>query len=390
MTDTEKTVLSLIQSSLFPQNKVMQEPDASVFSEMKVQAIAALPRDYLKDHPILDPDLQKKWSQHIGIQQGQWIRVMHGQEQLLDLLEANGIPCVILKGASAAMTYPHPYLRSMGDVDFLVHCADLDRAAVLLETNGYRLTHEKDHTKHHYGYTKNGIRFELHWRVPLVSENDEKWMTVFENGIDQRETHSIDGFSFPTFPTLLNGLVLIFHIDQHLREGLGLRQIIDWMMYVNGLSDEEWEALLNLLRDAGVDKLALTVNAMCEKYLGFPKNLSQGAESAVCDKLMALIMEKGNFGQKAGIDGRTAAFALSSTEKGGFFKRLQAGGLAQWKAAKRHKLLRPFAWIYQSFRIIGIFLKNKMTPKRFLEQQRKGREQCELLEALGLSLKRTI
>ena len=393
MTSTEKTVLSLIQASLFPRSSAAEETiplDTSVFTEMKVQAIAALPQDYLKNHPIADPDLRKNWTQYIGLLQAQWVRVMHGQKQLLDLLEANGIPCVILKGAAAGMAYPHPSLRSMGDVDFLVHFADREKAAELLEANGYTLAHEKDLTKHHFGYSKNGVEFELHWRIPLVSETDEKWMSVFERGIDDREWHETDGYRFPAFPRLPNGLVLIFHIDQHLRSGLGLRQIIDWMMYVNGLSEKEWEALLPLLRDAGVETLALTVNAMCERYLGFQKHLSRGAEPAVCDKLMALTIEKGNFGRKAGIEGRTAEFTLSSTGKGSFFKRLQKGGLCHWKAAEKHKFLRPFAWLYQSFRITGIFLRSGMTPKRFMAQRRKGIEQRELVEALGLRIDRTI
>jgi hypothetical protein len=100
--------------------------------------------------------------------------------------------------------------------------------------------------------------------------------------------------------------------------------------------------------------------------------------------------EKGNFGRKAGIGGKTAEFSMSATERGGFFRRLQAGGLLQWKAAKKYKFLRPFAWIYQGFRIIPILIKNKVTPHDLLTQRQKGLEQCQLIEAMGLSLDRTI
>lgn len=55
-----------------------------------------------------------------------------------------------------------------------------------------------------------------------------------------------------------------------------------------------------------------------------------------------------------------------------------------------YTILRPFAWIYQVGRIVGIFIKNKTTPKQILAQREKGKEQRELLTALGLSLDRMI
>ena len=116
------------------------------------------------------------------------------------------------------MAYPRPTLRTMGDVDFLVKRSDFEKAAALLEENGYVLTHEKDFVSHHYGYAQNHISFELHRRIPLVAETDEKWMSRFEEGIDAREWHETEGYRFPTLPVTLNGLVLMLHIDQHLRK----------------------------------------------------------------------------------------------------------------------------------------------------------------------------
>ncbi len=84
------------------------------------------------------------------------------------------------------------------------------------------------------------------------------------------------------------------------------------------------------------------------------------------------------------------AFSLSATEKGGFFRRLQAGGLIRWKAAKEHKILRPFAWIYQLGRIIKILIKNGVSVGKVREQKEKGLEQRRLIEALGLKMDRTI
>ena len=381
------TVFEILKASLFTDEPVEVDDWKSVFAEMKAQAIAGLPAEWLKKHPIPDA---AEWSAYCTLQQGQWIRVMHGQKQLLELLDEHNIPCVILKGAAAAMYYPHPTLRSMGDVDFLVKREDLDRAAEVLEASGYELEHEKDLSKHHFGYSKGGVHFELHWRIPLVREDDEKWMSFFKDGIDHKEFRTIGDFTFPVFHEVLNGLVLIFHVNQHLREGLGLRQIIDWMMYINQLSESVWqEQMIPMLEQTGMKTLAFTVTSLCQTYLGL-RPIVENPEEYPYEALMGLVIEKGNFGRKAGINGRTVAFVISSTEKGSFFRRLQAGGLSRWKAAKKYKVLRHFAWIYQAFRIMGIFLRNKMTPKRFAEQRRKGIEQRKLLEELGVLIDRTI
>ena len=377
-------IFDILRASLFTGENLTVPDWKPLFSEMQAQAVAALPAKWLPTHLNAEP-----WLTYCTLQQGQWVRVMHAQDRLLQLMEEHGIPCVILKGSAAAMAYPYPTLRSMGDVDFLVKRCDMNRAAALLESSGYTLTHEKDADSHHYGYAKDHISFELHKRVPLISEFDEDRMAFFENGIDEREWHETEGYRFPVFPAVLNGLVLIFHINQHLRSGLGLRQIIDWMMYVHTLSPEKWEELQPLLKSTGQERLAKTVTLMCQRYLGLEKIVEEDVSLPV-DDLMAYIMEKGNFGRKAGLDGSIAAFGLSSTVKGGFFRRLQAGGMSRWKAARKHAVLRPFAWIYQAFRILGLMVKNKKGPKKILEQSRHGVEQRELIEALGLQMDRTV
>lgn len=116
---------------------------------------------------------------------------MHAQDQLINLMEQHNIPCVIIKGAAAMMYYPHPSMRAAGDIDFLVKREDYDKAAGILENNGYQLEQEKNPEKHHYGYEKNGISFELHKRLGIIKDTDEKLLSLFEKGITNREWHTI-------------------------------------------------------------------------------------------------------------------------------------------------------------------------------------------------------
>ena len=191
-------MFDILRASLFTGEDVSLPDWEPVFTEMKQQTVAALPCMWLQTQPDAKP-----WLSYCRLQQARWIRVMHAQDQLLDLLETQDIPCVIIKGAAAAMAYPYPTLRLMGDVDFLVKRTDFEKAAALLEENGYALAHEKNSASHHYGYSKDRIRFELHKRIPLVAESNEKWMTFFENGIDKREWRETEGHRFPVLPPVL-------------------------------------------------------------------------------------------------------------------------------------------------------------------------------------------
>ncbi|MBO4356047.1 MAG: nucleotidyltransferase family protein, partial [Clostridia bacterium] len=262
-----KPVFSLIKESLFPSGEEIEITDwDAVFREMKAQSVAVLPFNWLKDHHC---DQSEAWERYCSMMTGRWLYLMHAQDSLLRLLEENSIPCVIIKGSSSAVNYPVPSFRTAGDVDFLVKRCDFERAAALLENSGYKPEEENRESFHHFGYHKDNVSFELHRRLGIIREEDEELIALFEKGIDRRVIKVAEGFSFPSLPDDLNGLVLVFHIDQHLRSGLGMRQIVDWMMYINSLPSDDWKNdVIPVLRKTGTEKLALTVTVMCQRYLG--------------------------------------------------------------------------------------------------------------------------
>lgn len=391
-----KDLFQILQASLFPYYFTTTTRFAldwpTLFSDMKDQAVAALPLYYLKENPIPDQDLQSTWTSFIFRQQANWIRVMHRQSELLSLLEANNIPCVILKGSAAAMAYPHPSLRMAGDVDFLVKRSDFHKAVEVLELNKYVYSHEKNDSVHHYGFEKNGVSFELHRRLGIISEENEELLSLFEKGIENLAWHEVEGFRFPTLPPILNGLVLLFHINQHLRSGLGLRQIIDWGMYVSKLDPSYWPALEREIQSVGMETLAITVTTMCEKYIGIKPSFEYktSTDDQLVDDLMEYILQAGNFGKKTGKEGKTASVFLDMSNPIRIIKRLQAGGLTRWKAARKYSFLRPFAWLYQVGSISSELIRNKMGPRKMMEARKTGLEQRELINRLGLDVERMI
>ena len=105
---------------------------------------------------------------------------------------------------------------------------------------------------------------------------------------------------------------------------------------------------------------------------------------------MEYVLAKGNFGRKSGEKGKIASVFLDMNNPIRAFKRLQTGGEARWKAAKKYIVLRPFAWIFQITFIIRELNRNKITLNQFGEQREEGLEQRKLIEKLGLQVERMI
>jgi len=77
--EINQTVFKLLRASLFS-NESFSLPDwKPVFEEMKVQTVARLPGEWLKTNL----PTAKTWLNYCAQKQGQWVRVMYGQDQLL-------------------------------------------------------------------------------------------------------------------------------------------------------------------------------------------------------------------------------------------------------------------------------------------------------------------
>lgn len=392
MNEINKVMFQLLNESLFPdkftESKLKGEYDwQAVYAEMNYQNVSSMAGIWLKKHPISDSLLYDKWCNRCVAYQGRWAQVMIAQNELLGLLEKNNIKCVIIKGVAAGMYYPQPFLRSMGDVDFLVKRTDYENAANILENNGYSIAEDKVNTRHHYCYKKDGVIFELHRRLAIVSESNERLLSLFEKGIDDRENKTIGRFTIPALPAELNGLVILFHIEQHLRTGIGLKQIIDWMMFL--YENDGIQSLLPVLKECGLERFANSVTVMCQRYLGL-KTFVQDTGNYPCEELMEYILEKGDFGRKSSINGRiTSSFLLVKNPKD-LFKRLQKGGQHRWKYVGKLKLFKSMAWIYQVGYILKLLWTYKVSPLKLIKLKKQSLQHRNLMTSLGLNANRMV
>ena len=171
--------------------------------------------------------------------------------------------------------------------------------------------------------------------------------------------------------------MLLEHISLHLEEGLGLRQILDWMLYADKVLDDQlWQdAFAPLLRELGLETLALTVTRMCQMYLGLRTDITwcAGADEMLCQYLMEYIFKQGNFGRKLQRGANRAVIVLDATKDlRTLFRILQYEGCKNWKAVSRFPILKPFAWLYQLLRyfIKGLRTKNPLAFLRNAAERR--------------------
>lgn len=358
----------------------------SVNQELKSQTIHYLPIDILSKVDLNNYIHYLQLGAH-ALQN--WYTLMQEQQALYTLFQKDGIPFVVLKGAAADYYYPNPYYRCMGDIDLIVKPEDFDRAAKCLEASGYEICDCEN--KRHNEYKHNDVIIELHRRFSFLKDKEtDLWMdNMIFSAIDHAQIVSLDGFSFPILPPLENGLVLLTHINQHMEKGLGFRQIIDWMLYVDKeMTDDFWNThFCPMAEKIGLKTLAITTTAMCKKHLGLTKELTfcQEADSALCEALLEYIIEQGNFGQKKGEKGNAGVNVLTVTDIPTFFVLLQKRGLRTWKALEKYPFLKPFAWFYQICRYARMGLQRENPFRKLKDEFVQSKTRDDFFTRLGVA-----
>ena len=378
-----KEILQLIKASQFPESDLTIGPDwdwDAIYNEAVSQAVIGIVASVVPKAVVAS---DKRWKEAKLKQTANYVRYSRAEEELKRVLDEADIPFVILKGNAAAIYYKNPELRKMGDIDFLVPQSKFTQAQNVLEKNGYQRDNHGENPRH-IGYKKEGISFELHHHFSHEEMDIEDYVI---DGLSNRVVGKINKHEFPMLPNIANGLVLLDHMKSHLRYGMGLRQIIDWMMYVSlELSDEVWIGEFEqIVRNKKLRKFAITVTRMCQMYLGLPKTITwcKDADEELCKRLMANVVASGNFGRKKS-SGNSIETVSSNIRRIGLFRYLQIAGEHNWKAYKKHHWLKPFAWLYQIFRYARLGFRTGRNGKQISGDVHRSKERVKLLEDLGI------
>ena len=318
---------------------------------------------------------------------------MMAQDSVLAVFRQAGIPVAVLKGAAAAANYPQPNSRSMGDIDLIVPPDHFEQAFSLLERLGWENDIELEINPRHAGFKKAGCpEIELHRYFSTCTNKQQAHFLdqAIYDAIPRAEWTDVAGFSVPVLPPLENGLVLLAHVNQHLGSGLGLRQILDWQMFVDAhLTDELWEhGFQHATQQIGMEKLAVTTTWLCRTYLGLQTSATWfgEADAQLASDLLLYIMQRGNMGRKMERGAQATRTVMHSFHSpAALIRYLYEGGRAHWAPARKHAWLAPAACLYQVGHVIRKGLSRNASMSELVTDARTAQEDINLLKRLEVT-----
>lgn len=139
------------------------------------------------------------------------------------LMEREHITYVVFKGLAAASHYPKPEFRATGDIDFYVSASDFDRAVEVIESE-WGDFEEKDRKDKHFAFSRNGIRFEMHYSIETFGclKHQHYFDALVEQYVSLGNAHfrvgvaTEDPQTIPMLQPMLDLIVVAKHWFNHL------------------------------------------------------------------------------------------------------------------------------------------------------------------------------
>lgn len=408
MNDVHSLLLQVIRAALFGK----KAPDVAadrlmlLVDESKAQAV------YPLAFSVLDSQLHEKLSakQYADCSEGFFRYAIAGTQnfsehgELHELMTANDMPYVAMKGLASAMHYPEPNLRSMGDVDFLVAKENVSQAGELLESIGFKVDHGEEDDGIHIAYKRPPMSiWELHHSVNGIPNNDvgELIKAEMDKAISTGETLEVDGATCRLPDKLHHGLIMLLHTASHLTsEGVGLRHLCDWVVFASSLSDAEFREIFEKkLKNFGLWRFAQVLTLLGINYLGAPKRVwaleaveSHKVDDASLEGLMNDILSGGNFGFKDMNRYREIKYISDRGEhtvsSGGILRQglrtMNQKVYADYRTIEKHKILLPVGYFAEGGKYVGLLLTGKRKSSGTKQMLKEAAERKRIYSSLKL------
>lgn len=212
---------------------------------------------------------------------------------------------MLLKGQGVARYYPQPALRVCGDIDCYTGSqtdAITDRLA--REMPGFEVKEEGNRAKHRNAEA-GGIEIELHYHVFCPS--DAKIAALVDEWSNDELAHrtrqiEVGGQPLTVPSATFDAIYIFIHFFFHfLKEGVGLRQVCDWLRCLHVCRDEiDHDEVRRWLKAFGLLHAWQLFGLMAVRHLGLPQGempLFRDRRRSAADKLMRMLVAGSNFGK---------------------------------------------------------------------------------------------
>lgn len=222
-------------------------------------------------------------------------------------LSAAGIRSVLLKGQGLAQYYPKPELRQCGDIDLYV---GLERYADSYDVVKPLATQIDDRKAlevgKHYDFFVGKVAVEMHRysdRYP-TPKLDRIYQEVSLKGLNENLVPLVfSGQTVYTPSDEYNAFYIFSHLFHHfLINGLGARQLCDWMLFLRARSSHiDMSSLETILRRLDMLKPWQAFGCVLVKYFGMPAEsfpFYDSAQEHKADNIVRRLLDEGNFGKE--------------------------------------------------------------------------------------------
>lgn len=214
-------------------------------------------------------------------------------EEICGWLEAEGLEPMVLKGRSVGSFYADPDIRQSGDIDLFFH-RDYDKVVDIVQRRGIRVELDANHDKFWY----QGILIELHSQPfrPLYPILDLDLLPVWQETALGR---------YRVLNLKANALLLLLHPSKHfMNEGVGLRQVCDWAVFLKKYEDApELLEVFAEMKKQGAMRFVTELTSLAILELGLELNHPEIWLSSSKEKLhrrmLQLVLVRGNFAKES-------------------------------------------------------------------------------------------
>lgn len=186
---------------------------------------------------------------------------------------------MVMKGQACAVMYPNPAHRSVGDIDFYL-LGDYAKGNEAVRKLG---VHVDDSWYKHSEFSIEGEAFENH-QYFVATRGGKHYKELNEllcKLVKDTEMEHYPNSEVLLPPLMFNALFLTYHACIHfVSEGLRLKQVLDWVMFVKAHQEEvDWKELHGMCEEFKLDRFLRVMNTIAVEVFGVEKK----AKEMVCE-----------------------------------------------------------------------------------------------------------
>lgn len=309
--------------------------------------------------------------------------------RISEAFNSHNIDFFLVKGPVIAQYYALPALRTMGDMDIVVHAEDRQRAHELMTGQGFKNVAKAGDRE--WLYYKDGLEYELHDRLiyeeisnsgPIEAFFQDPWQYVNNGALD------------PSY----HFLFLLVHLRKHfMNSGVGFRQFVDLALMAQKEERLNWPWIRECLGELELLPFASTCFGFIKKWFDITIPLPvKIPDDAFYEETTERIFAGGVFGFcdqensknavfNAARQGKNAKLAMAGRAAGLLFPSYDAMRTNEHYCFVDGKpFLLPAAWGYRWIRNAKLILKRKRRVPELFASKDELAKRDKFLKKWGL------